>query len=297
MLKIYVASSLYPCYVNAIESSAQAQPLVKWAGGKRQLQERILATFPAFTGTYFEPFLGGAAIFFALNPKKAVLSDVNEGLVNLYKCVQDDYLAVLGEAQKLEKKYNKFDLGGQSELFYKTRESYNSSERKGLKNAVDFLLLNKAGFNGIYRENASGGFNVPFGKRSNLVLATVSNLELAAKSLQKARISIQGFEEVESAAKAGDLVYFDPPYVPLSITSAFTSYSKGGFGEAHQVELSRVFKELNDKGVHVALSNSQTPLVEKLYKGFKHHELSATRQISAKTAGRNSVTELLVTNF
>jgi DNA adenine methylase len=166
-----------------------------------------------------------------------------------------------------------------------------------LKSAVDFLLLNKAGFNGIYRENASGGFNVPFGKRSNLVLATASNLELAAKSLQKARIAIQGFEKVESTAKSGDLVYFDPPYVPLSITSAFTSYSKGGFGEAHQVELSRVFKELSDKGVHVALSNSKTPLVGKLYKGFKHHELSATRQISAKTAGRNSVTELLVTNF
>ena len=283
--------------MNAIDSKPQAQPLVKWAGGKRQLQERILATFPAFTGTYFEPFLGGAAIFFALNPKKAVLSDVNQGLVNLYKCVQDDYLAVLAEAQKLEKKYNKLDLDEQSDLFYKTRESYNSSERKGLKNAVDFLLLNKAGFNGIYRENASGGFNVPFGKRSNLVLVTASNLELAAKSLQKARISIQGFEKVVSVAKAGDLVYFDPPYVPLSITSAFTSYSKGGFGEAHQVELSRVFKELSDKGVHVALSNSKTPLVEKLYKGFKHHELSATRQISAKTAGRNSVTELLVTNF
>jgi len=283
--------------VNAIESSAQAQPLVKWAGGKRQLQERILATFPAFTGTYFEPFLGGAAIFFALNPKKAVLSDVNEGLVNLYKCVQDDYLAVLAEARKLEKKYNKLDLDGQSELFYKTRESYNSSERKGLKNAVDFLLLNKAGFNGIYRENASGGFNVPFGKRSNLVLATASNLELAAKSLKKAKILTQGFEKVESTAIAGDLVYFDPPYVPLSITSAFTSYSKGGFGEAHQVELSRVFRELSDKGVHVALSNSKTPLIEKLYGGFKLHELSATRQISAKTAGRNSVTELLVTNF
>jgi DNA adenine methylase len=204
---------------------------------------------------------------------------------------------VLAEAQKLEKKYNKLDLDGQSELFYKTRESYNSSERNGLKNAVDFLLLNKAGFNGIYRENASGGFNVPFGKRSNLVLATASNLELAAKSLKKAKILIQGFEKVESSAIAGDLVYFDPPYVPLSITSAFTSYSKGGFGEAHQVELSRVFRELSDKGVHVALSNSKTPLIEKLYEGFKFHELSATRQISAKTAGRNSVTELLVTNF
>jgi DNA adenine methylase len=283
--------------VNAIESSAQAQPLVKWAGGKRQLQERILATFPAFTGTYFEPFLGGAAIFFALNPKKAVLTDVNEGLVNLYKCVQDDYLAVLAEAQKLEKKYNKLDLDGQSELFYKTRASYNSNDRKGLKNAVDFLLLNKAGFNGIYRENASGGFNVPFGKRSHLVLATQSNLELAAKSLQKARISIQGFENVESTAKAGDLVYFDPPYVPLSITSSFANYAKGGFGETHQVELARVFKALSAKGVHVALSNSHTPLVEKLYKGFTLHELSATRQISAKTSGRNSVTELLVTNF
>jgi DNA adenine methylase len=283
--------------VNAFESSSQAQPLVKWAGGKRQLQERILATFPDFTGTYFEPFLGGAAIFFALNPRKAVLSDVNEGLVNLYKCVQDDYLAVFAEAQKLEKKYNKLDLGGQSELFYKTRESYNSSARKGLKDAVEFLLLNKAGFNGIYRENASGGFNVPFGKRSNLVLATSSNLELAANSLQKAKISVQGFEKVESTAKAGDLVYFDPPYVPLSITSAFTSYAKGGFGEAHQVELARVFRVLSGRGVHVALSNSKTPFVEKLYKGFKLHELSATRQISARTSGRSSVMELLVTNF
>lgn len=297
MLKINVASYLYSCYVNAIDSQAQAQPLVKWAGGKRQLQERILATFPSFTGTYFEPFLGGAAIFFALNPKKAVLSDVNEGLVNLYKCVKSDYLQVLKECKKLETKYNKLDLEGQSELFYKMRESYNSSDRPGISTAAIFLLLNKAGFNGIYRENASGGFNVPFGKRSTLVLATEANLALAAKSLKKAKISVQGFESVENAAQPGDLVYFDPPYVPLSITSAFTSYSKGGFGEAHQVDLSRVFRALSDKGVHVALSNSKTPLIEKLYKGFNLHELSATRQISAKTSGRSSVTELLVTNF
>ena len=297
MLKINVASNLYPCYVNAIESLPTAQPLVKWAGGKRQLQERILSTFPSFTGTYFEPFLGGAAIFFALNPKKAVLSDVNEGLVNLYKCVQADHLEVLAECKKLESKYNKLDLDGQSELFYKIRETYNSNERSGVKTAAHFLLLNKAGFNGIYRENASGGFNVPFGKRNNLVLATVSNLELVAKALKKAKISLQGYENVESAAQPGDLVYFDPPYVPLSITSAFTSYSKGGFGEAHQIELARVFRALSEEGVHVALSNSKTPLVEKLYKGFKLQELSATRQISARTSGRASVTELLVTNF
>jgi len=297
VLKIYVASYLYPCYVHAFESNTQAQPLVKWAGGKRQLQERILATFPTFTGTYFEPFLGGAAIFFALNPKKAVLSDVNEGLVNLYKCVQAEHLEVLEECKKLENKYNKLDLDGQAELFYKIRETYNLSERGGVKTAAHFLLLNKAGFNGIYRENASGGFNVPFGKRSNLVLATESNLELVAKALNKAKISRQGYESVENAVLPGDLVYFDPPYVPLSITSAFTSYSKGGFGEAHQIELARLFRALSEKGVHVALSNSKTPLVEKLYKGFNLHELSATRQISARTSGRSSVMELLVTNF
>ena len=279
------------------EPNTQAQPLVKWAGGKRQLQTRILDIFPSFDGKYYEPFLGGAAIFFALNPTKAVLSDVNVGLINLYESVRGQHLELLNECSKLERKFNSLDDVEKSEMFYKIRESYNASDRQGIKVAAQFLFLNKAGFNGIYRENASGGFNVPFGKKKSISLASLENLEAAAKALKSVKLMVSGYDKSVSSAKTGDLVYFDPPYVPLSITSAFTGYTKEGFGLTQQEELAATFRELDSRGVKVALSNSKTDIVKKLYKGFNFHELSATRQISARTSGRNNVLEYLVTNF
>ncbi|NBS62119.1 MAG: Dam family site-specific DNA-(adenine-N6)-methyltransferase [Microbacteriaceae bacterium] len=292
-----VSASVYPLYVIQKDPQPQAQPLVKWAGGKRQLQLRILEIFPDFSGTYFEPFLGGAAIFFALKPEQAVLSDINAGLINLYLNVKKNYIELHNACLKLESEFNNLDSDAKSEMFYRLRNAYNESERKGLDAAALFLFLNKAGFNGIYRENASGGFNVPFGKKNSINLASLENLEAASQALQSAELNLVGYSQSVSSAQTGDLVYFDPPYVPLSITSAFTSYTKEGFGLTQQEELANTFKELDSRGVKVALSNSKTDVIQDLYKGFNFHELSATRQISAKTSGRSGVIEYLVTNF
>lgn len=270
---------------------------MKWAGGKRQLQARILEIFPAFSGTYFEPFLGGAAVFFALKPKRAVLADINAGLINLYTSVKEDHLSVHKAAQRLEEEFNNLKPGYQSEMFYRLRTAYNESDRTGSEAAALFLFLNKAGFNGIYRENASGGFNVPFGKKNSVNLAPLENLEATSNAFRSAELHLLNYKQSVATAKVGDLVYFDPPYVPLSITSAFTSYTKEDFGLAQQEELAATFRQLDAKGVKVALSNSKTEVVKDLYKGFEFHELSATRQVSAKISGRSGVIEYLVTNF
>ena len=281
-------------------------PIVKWVGGKRQLQDRILAefaksTFDASVSTYFEPFFGGGAILFALEPKRAVINDVNSKLVNLYRQVQNNLELLTFEARKLETEYNDLapDLDSQLDYFVKKRNSFNAGVPDSPEHAALFLFLNKAGFNGMYRENSRGDFNIPFGKRSTLNLLDDGNLGSVSELLQEVEILNGDFSAaVEEAAKPGDLVYFDPPYVPLNATSSFTSYTKDGFDPDMQVKLANVAKMLTERGVNVAISNSSNDVVKTLYGSkFKFEPLQATRMLAAKTSSRAAVTELLFTNF
>lgn len=289
-----------------MSSNPSPYPIVKWVGGKRQLQDRILAEFEKSNynpnkNTYFEPFFGGGAILFALQPKKAVINDVNAKLVNLYLQVKDNIAELKKEARKLESSYNKLsdDIDAQKDFFLAKRDLFNSSTPVDAKHAALFLFLNKAGFNGMYRENARGEFNIPFGKRSSLNLLDDGNLISVSELLQETKILNGDFSKaVQKAAKPGDLVYFDPPYVPLTATAAFTGYTKEGFDPEMQQTLARVANELTDKGVNVAISNSSHATVRELYgDNFDHIPLSASRMLAAKTESRAAVTELLFTNF
>jgi DNA adenine methylase len=276
-------------------ASYQPYPIVKWVGGKRQLQDSILERIGDNFGTYFEPFFGGGAILFALNPAKAEISDVNQGLVNLYSAIKFSPVEFMDQASQLEKKYNELnDLEKKQEFFYVNRDAYNSTERVGNEQAARFLFLNKSCFNGMYRENSKGLFNVPFGKRAILNLYEAANVNAVSSSLQGVGLNLQSYAETIADAKAGDVVYFDPPYIPLTVTSAFTSYTAEGFGMDAQVELANIFRELDSKGVRVLLSNSSAPVMNELYEGYKLTPLSANRAISAKAPGRAKVTEYLV---
>lgn len=276
-------------------------PIVKWVGGKRQLQAHILPLLKrGIDGTsnkYFEPFLGGGAMFFALEPSKSVLADVNIGLINLYRSIRTNLPEFLAKMSEIENQYNNLASSDQEKMFYSIREIYNAEKRSGVEQALNFLFLNKSCFNGTYRENQKGEFNVPFGKKQKISLGNEKNLTSASISLSKTELHISSFENTVRTSVKNDLVYFDPPYIPLSATSAFTSYAAKGFGISEQFELRDTFIRLDKKGVKVALSNSSAPLVRELYADFNITELSASRNISASSSGRTPVTELLVTNF
>ena len=289
-------------------SSLVPAPLVKWVGGKRQLQapiiHKILEVFDPATGSYFEPFFGGGAIFFALNPKKAFASDINSGLVNLYNFVTNQPDAVAAELNKLQSRYNGLSVDSQQAFYLDKRSLFNEkteaetfANRLGAEGAALFLFLNKAGFNGMYRENAKGEFNIPFGKREKISLFDDTNLELASTALRNLVVSCQDYAATVENAQPGDLVYFDPPYAPLSKTSSFEGYNSSNLGGFDQQALRDLVIELTNRGVHCLVSNSSAEIIENLYWDFNMEPLMASRAVSASAAGRKNVKEYLIDNF
>jgi DNA adenine methylase len=276
------------------------QPLVKWVGGKRQLADSILPLLfekaDPTKATYFEPFFGGGAILFALQPVRAFASDINAGLVNLYNVAKTDLVELTGQLARLESRYNGLASDHQKEMFLSERHSFNESPRVGVEMAARFVFLNKAGFNGMYRENSRGKFNIPFGNRASLSLATDENLNAVSLALHNVEINLSSYIDTASLANSGDIVYFDPPYVPLSATSSFTGYSAGGFSDSDQLQLRDLALALTDRGVHVVLSNSSAPRVAELYKDFRISSVSASRNVAASASGRARVEEFLITN-
>ena len=269
---------------------------IKWVGGKHQLIEQIVPTFPRQVGTYFEPFVGGGAIFFALaseDPRrfeKAVLCDVNRELINLYKAVRSFPQDLMKFLRELEDEYEK----APKETYLKWR-GMSLSTLDSLQLAARFILLNKAGFNGLYRVNKKGGFNVPWGQKPTVSLFDEKNLLKCSHALEHfTSIHHRDFTFVLDQAKEGDLVYFDPPYVPVSTTSNFTAYSSDGFGPKDQQRLAETFRELHKKGVYVVLSNSDTSEIRSLYEGFDIQAISAKRAINSKGDKRGPVGEVLV---
>lgn len=300
--------------MNLEESKKRAQPFVKWAGGKRQIQEEVIKIFPKFDGRYFEPFLGGGAMFFRLNPENAVLSDINSGLVNVYRQIKSDHSAVIDYCAEIQGKYLSLDLEAKTKYFYDSRTEFNYEPRDSVKAASLFLFLNKAGFNGIYRENRNGDFNVPFGQREAIQICDNENLRAVSEALQSAEIldlsidllfKIPESKEQENLflPKIGDLVYLDPPYIPLTKTAAFTSYTKDNFGQFEQnnlqERLSVLVKRFTEDKVGVVLSNSSHPDTLKLYHveaGMQYKVVDVSRSISATSAGRKPVKEHLFWN-
>lgn len=268
----------------------EARPFIKWAGGKRQLLDELTEGLPDFEN-FHEPFLGGGAFFFKLSTlnliKKAYLSDFNPELVNTYKVVKND-VEVLIEMLSSGKYKNK------KECYYAIRAEKSSDK---IKRAARFIYLNKTAFNGLYRVNSKGDFNVPFGRYEDPMILDTQNLRLVHKALQKDGLACTDFEVVLKNAKKGDLVYFDPPYVPVSKTASFTAYRSDSFSEEDQERLFRVFKKLDTRGCHVMLSNSYTDFTAELYKGFNEQVVYAARAISCKAEGRGKIRELIVRNW
>lgn len=267
-----------------------AEPFVKWAGGKSQLLDQYSAFFPQKYNRYFEPFLGGGAIFFHLKPKRAMLSDLNQDLIHCYSTIKK-------EVQVLIKVLEKYQTQHDKEFFYKVREDYNSQALRGVERAAAFIYLNKSGFNGLYRVNSSGGFNVPFGEYKTMSVFDPDNLLAVNKLLKGTDLRVCSFEKIVDYAKPGDFIYLDPPYYPLNRTSNFTSYTKNDFLENEQKRLAATFKEFDEKGCLVMLSNSDTKFIKDLYKNFRIEKVKANRFINSNSEKRGAITELVILNY
>ena len=269
----------------------ETYPIVKWIGGKRQLMFELLKNMPENYNRYFEPFIGGGALFFELQPDNAYTSDMNEELINLYQVVRDNVGELITDLQK-------HDIS--KEYFMEIRNIDRTEEYENwsdVKKASRFIYLNRTCFNGMYRVNSKGEFNVPFGHYKNPRILDENNLINCSNLLQRTEIKHADFSEILKKVKKGDFVYFDPPYVPLSETSSFTSYTKDGFDMDMQFKLRDVCDELDTMGVKFLLSNSDTKLVNELYENYNIKKVFASRQINANADGRGKITEVLVRNY
>jgi DNA adenine methylase len=280
-----------------VSSLMSAKPLVKWAGGKTQLLSELQTRMPAEFGAYHEPFFGGGALFFYLAPSRASLSDMNSDLISLYETTRDNVDALEASLESISNEFNQLDESGKSAFYYEQRVRYNTRSDDKITSATLFLFLNKAGFNGLYRENARGAFNVPFGNRKSVTLFDAENLRKTSRLLQDVDLQVSGFEAVEERVAPGDFVYFDPPYVPLEGSASFTKYQASDFGPAEQSKLAELTKRLTAKGVKVMLSNSHTPSVVKLYEEFSIDVVHAKRNINSNGAKRGDVEEVIIRNF
>ena len=295
--KIYDALGMKLVAVKEEIKNLDVHPFVKWAGGKTQLLEVIESHLPETFNRYFEPFVGGGALLFKLQPKAFSINDSNEELICAYKCLENNELFEL-----LKKELLKHEENHSEEYYYQVREM---DKLEGFSNlpiyvrAGRMIYLNKACFNGLYRVNSKGYFNVPSGKKKAVNCfdkKTFDNLNLFFKNRKPVITSID-FEEAVKNAKAGDFVYFDPPYDTWEEKNSFTSYDKNAFGKEEQVRLAKVFKELSDKGVYVMLSNHNTKFINELYKGFHITVVPAKRMINSKADGRGEVEEVIITNY
>ncbi|ABS24172.1 DNA adenine methylase [Bacillus paranthracis] len=270
-----------------------AQPFLKWAGGKRQLLPEIRKYVPKRINTYYEPFIGAGAVLFDIQPKRAVINDINSELASVYNVIKNNVDELIEDLKKHE---------NDKDYFYEIRDLDRQEEYKNLspvQRASRIIYLNKTCFNGLFRVNSQGQFNVPFGKYKNPQIVNEIVLRAVHNYLSSNNVTILNgdFETAVEKAKKGDFVYFDPPYDPVSDTSSFTGYSLDGFNKDDQRRLKYLFVELDKRGVNVLLSNSATDFIQELYEGFNIQIVSASRNINANASGRGKIDEVLVMNY
>lgn len=268
-------------------------PFLKWVGGKRQLLNDIEPLIPSKISTYYEPFIGGGAVLFNQQPKKAVINDYNSELINVYEVVRDNVEELIKDLAKHQ---------NEIEYFYSIRAQDRQEgfeQLSALERASRVIYLNKTCFNGLYRVNSSGEFNTPFGRYKNPNIVNETVLRAVSRYLNDNDIQLLSgdFEEALKGARKGAFVYLDPPYDPVSKSSNFTGYVEGGFGSEQQERIRDVCIKLNQKGIRFLLSNSATPFIKDLYKDFEIIEVDAKRHINSVASKRGSVTEILVRNY
>jgi len=276
-------------------------PFVKWAGGKGQLLSKLVKYFPRQITQYFEPFVGGGAVFFYLVTQKNIrfnssLSDINQELITAYKTIRDDVEELINLLKIHEKEYTK----SPTEYYYKLRADIKSTN--DIERTARFILLNKTCYNGLYRVNKNGMFNVPIGRYKKPLICDSTNLRNVSIALNYSEtiIEVGNYKEILlKNTKENDFIYLDPPYHPVSTTSNFTSYTNNGFTDKDQEELAQVFKKLKNRGCQVLLSNSNSEYIRHLYKEFsdKIVETKAQRSINSKASRRKGHTELIIRNY
>ncbi len=296
--------------------SIEAKPFLKWAGGKGQLLSQLSEHLPKRISkepfTYIEPFVGGGAMLFYMlqhfgNIKKAVINDVNEDLILTYRIIKDDVETLIANLDRLEKDYLSItDQNGRSQIFYDVRERYNQRIGDSVERASQLVFLNKTCFNGLYRVNRRGQFNVPFGKYANPTICNAKLLRADSQILQSAQIEICQGDYVQTMQHLDGLtfVYLDPPYRPLDATSSFTAYAKGDFNDDDQRALAGFCHQLNDAGCYWMESNAdcsaknpEDTFFEELYKDYRIERVYASRFINANPEKRGKLTELLIKNY
>lgn len=274
----------------------KGKPFVKWAGGKRQIIDKLIKYSPVEFNTYFEPFVGGGALLFELSPDKAVINDYNAELINVYECLKDEK-----KYKKMCSELNKYETLHSEEFYFEIRnldrDKAKFNKMPDYKRASRTIYLNKACFNGLYRVNSKNEFNVPFNKKTKVNTYDGENLLVIHYLLNFKNIKILNcdFEESIKDAKKNDFIYFDPPYD--SDTQTFNSYTENGFDKEEQKRLAKVFKELDNRGCYVMLSNHNTKLVHELYKDYHIHVIQAKRNINANGQKRGKVEEVIITNY
>jgi DNA adenine methylase len=294
-----------------------AKPFLKWAGGKTQLLAEIDRRLPAGLrngqiDTYVEPFVGGGAVFFCIaqrysNIKKFCLLDINKDLISCYNSIKEDVEAVISELRILQNKFfGKKTSDSRKHFYLSVRKRFNIEKISyfGSATAAKLIFLNKTCYNGLYRVNRKGEFNVPFGDYKRPTICDKNNLKNVSEVLQKAKIICDDFEKSFSYISSKTFAYLDPPYRPISRTASFTSYSKDNFTERDQIRLAKFCKRLDSKGAKFLLSNSdpknENPndgFFERYYRGFSIKTVKASRQINCKASMRGEINELIITNY
>lgn len=272
------------------------RPFLKWAGGKRQLLPELRKYIPKNHKVYFEPFIGAGALLFDLQPSKAVINDTNKELINCYQTIKDNPDELLELTREYQKNISK-------DRYYELRELDRKPEEfeqlSNVQRAARIIYLNKTCFNGLFRVNSQGQFNVPYGDNKNPIVADETVIKGISKYLNKNKIEIknQDFKDAVSKAKKEDFIYFDPPYDPVSDSSSFTGYDLNGFGKKEQICLKEVSDSLIDKGCNVLLSNSSTNFIKDLYSNKEYYsiiEVAATRHINSVGTGRGKINEVII---
>jgi DNA adenine methylase len=264
------------------------KPFLKWAGGKRWLIPQLLGQLPAFNN-YYEPFVGSGVLFFALEPHRAILSDTNPELINCYRCVRDHCNAVIKILNKL-----KVD----ERTYYRVRDKlYHKADK--VRRAAYFIYLNKTCWNGLYRVNREGKFNVPVGQLDRIdEICELQELTLASRLLKNIKVRCSDYEDAVQDAQCGDLVYFDPPYITTHLNNGFIKYNSKLFHHSDELRLAKVAQTLAAKGVSVIVSNAAHPLIKQQYDGlFYKTELERNSLIAANPSRRTKFTELLISSF
>ena len=280
---------------NSRKKNIVLSPIVKWVGGKRQLLEDIIPLIPKTFTTYVEPFVGGGAVLFDIQPKKAIINDFNHELINIYKIIRDnpnDLISALQEHERLNSE----------EYFYKIRaldrtEQYD--EISDVEKAARIIYLNKTCYNGLFRVNQAGQFNSPYGKYKNPNIVNMPVVLAMSKYFNESNVKIidGDYKTILKNLRKGAFVYFDPPYMPISSSSSFTGYTENGFDKQQQVELKEECDKLNAKGIKFLLSNSDHPFIRELYKDYEIITVKAKRSINSNGNKRGEINEVLVRNY